>query len=86
MVPWWFWWRFSPRLLRVILVVVALSLCGDELSLFPVGLSWLQSAWALSVKVSCPWLCVWLPRWPACLVSHFQVSRSRWRDLCVPVA
>ncbi|MQM07066.1 hypothetical protein Taro_039901 [Colocasia esculenta] len=29
-----------------------------------------ESAWALSVKVSCPWLCVWLPRWPACLVSH----------------
>ncbi|MQL70597.1 hypothetical protein Taro_002902 [Colocasia esculenta] len=25
-MPWWFWWRFSPRLLRVVLVVVALSL------------------------------------------------------------
>ncbi|MQM15562.1 hypothetical protein Taro_048511 [Colocasia esculenta] len=54
----------------------SLSLCGDELS----------SAWALSVKVLCPWPCVWLPRWPVCLVSHFQVFRPRWRDLCVPMA
>ncbi|MQM17635.1 hypothetical protein Taro_050609 [Colocasia esculenta] len=45
-----------------------------------------EFAWALLVKVLCPWPCVWLPRWPACLVSHFQVSRPRWRDLCVPVA
>ncbi|MQL90245.1 hypothetical protein Taro_022842 [Colocasia esculenta] len=29
-----------------------------------------EFAWALSVKGSCPWLCVWLLRWPACLVSH----------------
>ncbi|MQM11235.1 hypothetical protein Taro_044142 [Colocasia esculenta] len=29
-----------------------------------------ESAWALSVKVSCPWLCVWMLRWLACLVSH----------------
>ncbi|MQL76671.1 hypothetical protein Taro_009057 [Colocasia esculenta] len=63
----------------------SLSLCRYELSLFPVGLSLLQFAWALSVKVLCPWPCVWLPRWPACLVSHFQVSQPRWRDLCVPV-
>ncbi|MQL99010.1 hypothetical protein Taro_031720 [Colocasia esculenta] len=34
-----FWWRFSPRLLRVVSVVIALSLYGDELSLLPVGLS-----------------------------------------------
>ncbi|MQL68624.1 hypothetical protein Taro_000901, partial [Colocasia esculenta] len=52
--------RFSPRLLRVVLVVVALSLCGDELPLFPVGLSLLQPAWALSMKVLCPRPCVWL--------------------------
>ncbi|MQM14013.1 hypothetical protein Taro_046941 [Colocasia esculenta] len=64
----------------------SLSLCGDELSLFPVGLYLLQSAWALSVKVLSPWPCVWLPRWPACLVVRFQVSRPRWWDLCVPVA
>ncbi|MQM00197.1 hypothetical protein Taro_032929, partial [Colocasia esculenta] len=36
---WHFWWRFSPRLLRVVLVVVALSLCGDELS-FLLGRCW----------------------------------------------
>ncbi|MQL73189.1 hypothetical protein Taro_005522 [Colocasia esculenta] len=59
---------FSPRLLHVVLVVVALSLCGDELSLLPVGLSLLQSAWAFSIKVLCPRTCVWLPRWPACLI------------------
>ncbi|MQL95821.1 hypothetical protein Taro_028491 [Colocasia esculenta] len=41
---------------------------------------------ALSVKVLCPWPYAWLPRWPACLVSRFQVSRPRWRDLCVRVA
>ncbi|MQL93654.1 hypothetical protein Taro_026301 [Colocasia esculenta] len=29
-----------------------------------------ESAWALSVKALCAWLCVWLLRWPACLVSH----------------
>ncbi|MQL68829.1 hypothetical protein Taro_001117 [Colocasia esculenta] len=59
---------------------------GDELSLLPVGLSVLQSAWAFSVKVLCAWPCVWLLRWPACLVVRFQVSRLRWRDLRVPVA
>ncbi|MQM09907.1 hypothetical protein Taro_042790 [Colocasia esculenta] len=60
-----FWWRFSPRLLRVVLVV---------------------SAWGFSVKVLCAWPCVWLLRWPACLVDHFQVSRLHWRDLRVPMA
>ncbi|MQL86730.1 hypothetical protein Taro_019259 [Colocasia esculenta] len=58
-------------------VLAASLLLGDELSLLPVGLSVLQSAWALSVKVWCAWLCIWLLRWPACLVSHFQVSWLR---------
>ncbi|MQM15336.1 hypothetical protein Taro_048282 [Colocasia esculenta] len=79
--------RGSPQSCLVFaLVVSALSLCGDELSLLPVGLSVLQSAWAFSVKVLCAWPCVWLLRWPACLIVRFQVSRLRWRDLCVPVA
>ncbi|MQM04962.1 hypothetical protein Taro_037766 [Colocasia esculenta] len=51
-----------------------------ELSLLPVGLSVLQSAWAFPVKV----LCAWLMRWPACLVSHFQVSRLSWWDFVCP--
>ncbi|MQM17199.1 hypothetical protein Taro_050167, partial [Colocasia esculenta] len=38
-VSWRFWWRFSTKLSGVVLAVVALSLCGDELSLLPVGLS-----------------------------------------------
>ncbi|MQM23622.1 hypothetical protein Taro_056689, partial [Colocasia esculenta] len=46
----------------------SLSLYRDELSLLPVGLSVLQSAWAFSVKVLCAWPCVWLLCWPACLV------------------
>ncbi|MQM11606.1 hypothetical protein Taro_044511 [Colocasia esculenta] len=74
---WRFLWRFSPKLLRVVLM---------SCRCLPVGLSVLQSTWALSVEGLCPWPCVWLPRWPACLVSHFQVSWPRWRDLCVPVA
>ncbi|MQM16302.1 hypothetical protein Taro_049258, partial [Colocasia esculenta] len=81
---WRFWWRFSPKLPGVVLVVATLSLCRDELLLLPVGLSVLQSAWALSVKVSCPWLCVWLLHWPACLVSRFQVSWLRWWDCVSP--
>ncbi|MQL73962.1 hypothetical protein Taro_006322 [Colocasia esculenta] len=55
---WRFGWRFSLKLPCVCSVVVALSLCRDELSLLPVGLSVLQSTWALSFEVLCPWLCV----------------------------
>ncbi|MQL93745.1 hypothetical protein Taro_026391 [Colocasia esculenta] len=46
------WWRFSPKLLLVVLVVAALSLCRDELPMLLVGLSVLQSAWALSSRCS----------------------------------
>ncbi|MQL93444.1 hypothetical protein Taro_026088 [Colocasia esculenta] len=46
-VSWHFWWRFSPKLLRAVLVIAALSLCRGELSS-------LSSAWALSVEGSCP--------------------------------
>ncbi|MQM19390.1 hypothetical protein Taro_052394, partial [Colocasia esculenta] len=83
--------RFSPELLRVVLVVIALSLCGDELSLLPVGLSLLQSAWALSVKVLCPWPCVWLPHgglvsavdvWRAVLLMEASVLRVSVALLC----
>ncbi|MQM18638.1 hypothetical protein Taro_051633 [Colocasia esculenta] len=60
---WRFWWRFSPKLLRVVLVVTALSLCRDELSLLLVGLSVLQSAWALfRLLCGCAFLW-WLARW-----------------------
>ncbi|MQM01948.1 hypothetical protein Taro_034712, partial [Colocasia esculenta] len=62
----------------------SLSLCGDELSLFPVGLSLLQSAWVLSVKVLCPWPYVWLLRWPACLVVRFQVFSAVLADFVCP--
>ncbi|MQL77502.1 hypothetical protein Taro_009912 [Colocasia esculenta] len=37
---WHFWWRFSPKLLRVVLVVVALSLCRDSGLVSAVGV-WL---------------------------------------------
>ncbi|MQL87118.1 hypothetical protein Taro_019650 [Colocasia esculenta] len=48
---WHFWWRFSPKLLRVVL---------------------------------CSWPCVWLLRWPAFLISRFQVSRlCRWDFVCL---
>ncbi|MQL99764.1 hypothetical protein Taro_032493, partial [Colocasia esculenta] len=43
-----------------------------------------ESAWALSVKVSCPWLCVWLLHWPACLVSRFQVFSAAPVDSVCP--
>ncbi|MQL83654.1 hypothetical protein Taro_016145, partial [Colocasia esculenta] len=43
-----------------------------------------ESAWAFSVKVLCAWSCVWLLRWPACLVSRFQVSRLCWWDFVCP--
>ncbi|MQL84977.1 hypothetical protein Taro_017503 [Colocasia esculenta] len=79
-----FWWRFSPKLLRVISVVAALSLCRDELSLLPVGLFALQSAWALPVKASCAWPCIWLLRWPACLVVRFQVFSAVLADFVCP--
>ncbi|MQM08117.1 hypothetical protein Taro_040971 [Colocasia esculenta] len=48
------------------------------------GLHRCRSVWVLSVKVWCAWLCVWLLRWPACLVSRFQVSRLRWWDCVSP--
>ncbi|MQM11240.1 hypothetical protein Taro_044147 [Colocasia esculenta] len=67
---WRFWWRFSPKLLRV---VVMSCRC------LPVGLSVLQSAWALSVKVLCAWPCVWPLRWPAGLCSR----PCQW-TLCIP--
>ncbi|MQL69769.1 hypothetical protein Taro_002081 [Colocasia esculenta] len=71
---WRFWWRFSPKLLRVVVVVAAHSLSVEmSCRCLPVGLSVLQSAWALSVKVLCAWPCVWPLRWPAGHVSHFQV-------------
>ncbi|MQL74581.1 hypothetical protein Taro_006949 [Colocasia esculenta] len=75
---------FSPELLRVILVVAALSLCRDELSLLPVGLSMLQSACALPVKASCAWSCIWLLHWPACLAVRFQVSSAVLVDFVCP--
>ncbi|MQL83891.1 hypothetical protein Taro_016384, partial [Colocasia esculenta] len=65
-------------------IVAALSLCRDELSLLPVGLSALQSAWALPVKASCSWPCIWLLRWPACLVVHFQVFSAVLADFVCP--
>ncbi|MQL93876.1 hypothetical protein Taro_026517, partial [Colocasia esculenta] len=82
-VSWHFWWRFSPKLLRNVLIIVALSLFRDELLLLPVGLSVLQSAWAFLVKVLCPWLCVWLLHWPPCLVVCFQVVSVVPVGLCV---
>ncbi|MQM13523.1 hypothetical protein Taro_046448 [Colocasia esculenta] len=66
------------------LSLLSLSLCEDELSLFPVGLSLLQSAWAFSVKVLCPWPCVWLLHWPACLVVRFQVFSAVLADFVCP--
>ncbi|MQM03318.1 hypothetical protein Taro_036097 [Colocasia esculenta] len=46
-----FWVEVPPASSLVfVLLVAALSLCGDELSLFPIGLSMLQSTWVLSVK------------------------------------
>ncbi|MQL76503.1 hypothetical protein Taro_008904 [Colocasia esculenta] len=42
----------------------------------PVGLSVLQSAWALSVKVLCAWPCVWTLRWLAGLPCLWT--------LCIP--
>ncbi|MQL76862.1 hypothetical protein Taro_009266 [Colocasia esculenta] len=64
----------------------SLSLGRDELSLLPVGLSMLQSAWASPVKALCAWPCIWLLRWPACLVVHFQVFSTALVGLRVPVA
>ncbi|MQL69517.1 hypothetical protein Taro_001810 [Colocasia esculenta] len=58
----------------------------DELSSLPVGLSVLQSAWALSVKVSCPWLRVWPLCWPTCLVVVSKFLGCAGGTLCVPVA
>ncbi|MQM06515.1 hypothetical protein Taro_039341, partial [Colocasia esculenta] len=49
-----------------------------------VGLRSSESAWVLSVEVLCPWPCVWLLCWPACLVSRFQVSRLCWWDCVSP--
>ncbi|MQM03648.1 hypothetical protein Taro_036434 [Colocasia esculenta] len=72
-----------PGRLLALLVEVLPKATLDELSLLPVGLSMLQSAWAFPVKVWCPWLCVWLLHWPACLIVHFRVSRlRRWDFVC----
>ncbi|MQL97334.1 hypothetical protein Taro_030025 [Colocasia esculenta] len=89
-----FWQRFFPGVLCVRspqscfvlfwLSLLSLSLCEDELSLFPVGVSLLQSSWALSVKVLCPWPCVWLLHWPACLVVRFQVFSAVLTDFVCP--
>ncbi|MQL69160.1 hypothetical protein Taro_001475 [Colocasia esculenta] len=61
-----------------------LSLGRDEMSSLPVGLSVLQFASALSVKALCTWPCVWLLRWPACLVVHFQVFSAVLADFVCP--
>ncbi|MQM23770.1 hypothetical protein Taro_056839 [Colocasia esculenta] len=57
---WRFWWRFSPKLLRVVVVVAAHSLSVEmSCRCLPVGLSVLQSAWALSCSRPCRWtLCI----------------------------
>ncbi|MQM10244.1 hypothetical protein Taro_043141, partial [Colocasia esculenta] len=39
---------------------------------------------AFPVKVWCPWLCVWLLRWPGCLIVCFRVSRLRLWDFVCP--
>ncbi|MQM12720.1 hypothetical protein Taro_045638 [Colocasia esculenta] len=62
------------------LVLAGCELVRDELSLLPVGLSVLQSAWAFSVKVLCAWPYVWLLRWPGCLAVRFRVSWLHWWD------
>ncbi|MQM09400.1 hypothetical protein Taro_042269 [Colocasia esculenta] len=94
-----FWWRFFPGVLRVCFGPPLRCSCGSKCAVwlgcvlvrFSQDSSWHflvevlpKSAWALSVKVLCPWPCVWLPRWPACLVSRFQVSRLRWWDCVSP--
>ncbi|MQL70580.1 hypothetical protein Taro_002892, partial [Colocasia esculenta] len=83
-----FWWRFFPEVLCIRFGPLLSCPCDsrDEVSLLPVGLSVLQSAWALSVEVLCAWPCVWLLRCPACLVAHFQVFSAALVGLRVPVA
>ncbi|MQL91316.1 hypothetical protein Taro_023926, partial [Colocasia esculenta] len=76
--------RSALCLFRAI-VVLPLWFEVDELSLFPVGLSVLQSAWALSVEVLCLWPCVWLLRWPACLVVYSEFLSCTGGTSCVPV-
>ncbi|MQL81965.1 hypothetical protein Taro_014430 [Colocasia esculenta] len=39
---------------------------------------------ALSVKALCAWPCVWLLRWPACLVVRFQVFSAVLADFVCP--
>ncbi|MQM06270.1 hypothetical protein Taro_039092 [Colocasia esculenta] len=48
---WRFGWRSFPSCLVFVLLVATLSLYGDEMSLFSIGMSMLQSTWVLSVKV-----------------------------------
>ncbi|MQL83590.1 hypothetical protein Taro_016085 [Colocasia esculenta] len=42
------------------------------------------SAWALPVKASYAWPCIWLLRWPACLVIRFQVFSAVLADFVYP--
>ncbi|MQM09926.1 hypothetical protein Taro_042811 [Colocasia esculenta] len=77
-----FWWR-SPQSCFTLFRLLLLSLGGDELLSFLVGLSVLQSAWAFLVKALCAWSCVWPLRWPACLIFLLQVSRlCLWDFVC----
>ncbi|MQM14642.1 hypothetical protein Taro_047576 [Colocasia esculenta] len=75
-----FWWRFFPGVLHVYFGPPLCCSCGLKCAV------WLGRILMSCRCCLCPWPCVWLPRWPACLVVRFQVSRPRWRDLCVPVA
>ncbi|MQL73311.1 hypothetical protein Taro_005666 [Colocasia esculenta] len=82
-----FWRRFFPGVLCVCFGPLLCCPCGSkyELSLLPVGLPVLQSAWALSVEVLCSWYCVWLLRWPTCLVVHSEFLGCAGGTSCVPV-
>ncbi|MQL74546.1 hypothetical protein Taro_006900 [Colocasia esculenta] len=74
-----FWRRFFPGVLCVRFGPLLSCPCdlkcavwlGRVLVRFSQDSSWrflVESAWALSVKVLYPCPCVWLPRWPACLM------------------
>ncbi|MQL98203.1 hypothetical protein Taro_030905, partial [Colocasia esculenta] len=76
--------KVLPGRLLALLVDVLPKDASDELSLLPGGLSVLQSAWALQVKVWCTWPCVWLLRWLACLVARFQVFSAVLVDFVCP--
>ncbi|MQM16198.1 hypothetical protein Taro_049154 [Colocasia esculenta] len=67
----WFGWcvleDFSQSGALVVLVEVLPGPACVASAVLLAAVFSLMSAWALSVKVSCPWLCVWLLHWPACL-------------------